>query len=116
MKLKYSLTLTILGSPPERVGGLFFDVFAGYDKYLSCLAILSYPNLKVQPVRILTYPIIKLVTFWKHLTSKICYTLLIVNWRVVEMLANGYNLRGRIVQHDREQCLAYTNRCQMMRS
>jgi len=32
------------------------------------------------------------------------------------MLANGFNLRGRIVRHDREQCLAYTNRCQMMRS
>jgi len=25
-------------------------------------------------------------------------------------------VRGRIVQHDREQGLAYTNRCQMMRS
>ena len=28
-------------------------------------------------------------------------------WWVDEMLANGFNLRGRIVQHDREQGLAY---------
>jgi len=37
-------------------------------------------------------------------------------WWVDEMLANEFNLRGRIVRHNREQCLAYTNRCQMMRS
>jgi len=34
---------------------------------------------------------------------------LIMCWWVDEMLANGFNLRGRIVQHNREQCLAYTN-------